>query len=135
MNNRSATHIDEHVGNRMRTRRILVGMSQEKLGEKLGLTFQQIQKYERATNRISASRLYEIARILGVQVSFFFEGLEPEGEGSGLTEDSASYSTDMITTAEGIRLNRDFNRIANSGTQKSLLQLVNALAEKAQDED
>ena len=77
---RSPDPIDIHVGNRVRVRRILIGMGQEKLGEELGLTFQQIQKYEKGANRIGASRLYRISRILNVPVQFFFEDIPGEGE-------------------------------------------------------
>jgi len=76
MTKKNPNPIDIHVGNRVRMRRMLVGMSQEKLGEKLGLTFQQVQKYEKGSNRVSASRLYHMAMILGVPVQFFFDDLE-----------------------------------------------------------
>ncbi|MGE0845299.1 MAG: helix-turn-helix domain-containing protein [Flavobacteriaceae bacterium] len=128
MNSRSATPIDEHVGNRMRVRRIMVGLSQEKLGELLGLTFQQIQKYERATNRISASRLFEIARILEVPVSFFFEGLDQEAR--GLNERGDPYDADFPATAEGLRLNRSFARISDPSVQRKIVELVATLAER-----
>ncbi|MDH3740939.1 MAG: helix-turn-helix domain-containing protein, partial [Hyphomicrobiales bacterium] len=75
MTRRNPNPIDVHVGNRVRMRRMLIGMSQEKLGERLGLTFQQVQKYEKGSNRISASRLYQMAQILGVPVQFFFEDI------------------------------------------------------------
>lgn len=109
-------------------RRILIGMSQERLGEQLGLTFQQIQKYERATNRISASRLFDIARILDVPISYFYEGLD-DGNGHGLAEPSHEYLADGLASAEGVRLNRAFQRIGDSNVQKRIVDLVNALAE------
>ena len=96
--------IDVHVGSRVRLRRMLVGMSQEKLGEMLGLTFQQIQKYEKGANRIGASRLYQIAQILGVAVQFFFDDM-PEGQkGDDLTGfadgDSTPYVMDFVSSSE-----------------------------------
>src|SRR5436189_681918 len=88
---RRANPVDVHVGSRVRLRRMMLGMSQEKLGESLGITFQQIQKYEKGTNRIGASRLQHIARVLTMPVSYFFEGapgmaaaLMPEGLGDGV---------------------------------------------------
>lgn len=75
MSGKSPNRIDVHVGSRLRTRRIIVGMSQEKLGDQLGLTFQQIQKYEKGLNRIGASRLYAISRIMGTSIQYFFEDL------------------------------------------------------------
>ena len=104
MARRDPNSIDVHVGNRVRMRRQLIGMSQEKLGELLGITFQQVQKYEKASNRISASRLHHVAQILGVPVQFFFEDLPVAGEGgfseeggdSGMATDEAG----MIATAD-----------------------------------
>ncbi|MCB1476397.1 MAG: helix-turn-helix transcriptional regulator [Rhodobiaceae bacterium] len=128
MNSRSATRIDEYVGNRMRMRRILVGMSQEKLGEQLGLTFQQIQKYERATNRISASRLFDIARILEVPIAYFYEGLDEAGDAASV-DTSFDYLADGQASAEGVRLNRAFQRIGDTNVQKRIVELVNALAD------
>ena len=81
VNPRKPNPVDVHVGGRVRLRRMLLGMSQEKLGEHLGLTFQQVQKYEKGANRIGASRLFELARILGVNVQFFFEDLPGIGNG------------------------------------------------------
>ena len=110
-------------------RRILVGMSQEKLGEQLGLTFQQIQKYERATNRISASRLFDIARILDVPVSYFYEGLVDGNGEDVLAEGPFDYLVDGHASAEGVRLNRAFQRIGDVNVQKRIVELVNALAD------
>src|SRR5215207_1732981 len=95
---------DRHVGSRVRMRRIMLGMSQEKLGDALGLTFQQVQKYEKGTNRIGASRLQHIARILQVPISFFFEGApEIPGQATGLSEaPSPAYVADFLATSEGL---------------------------------
>ncbi len=122
--------IDKHVGARVRMRRMLAGVSQEKLGEALGLTFQQVQKYEKGTNRISASRLQNIAKILGVPVSFFFEGA-PLGESliGGMGEASSpSYVADFLSTSEGVQLNKAFIRITDAKVRRKVIDLVEALA-------
>jgi len=126
--------IDRHVGSRVRMRRILLGMSQEKLGEALGLTFQQVQKYEKGTNRIGASRLQQISKTLNVPPSFFFDGAPTdEGAGSahsvsGVAEESSTYVFDFISTAEGLALNKAFARIQDPKVRKRIIDLVNSLA-------
>jgi transcriptional regulator with XRE-family HTH domain len=125
--------IDRHVGSRVRLRRMLLGVSQEKLGEALGLTFQQIQKYEKGTNRISASRLQNIAKILGVQVSFFFEGAPlgdaGVGAGSGMAESAGpGYVADFLSTSEGVQLNKAFIRITDPKVRRRVIDLVESLA-------
>ncbi len=126
--------IDVHVGSRVRLRRMLVGMSQEKLGEKLGLTFQQIQKYEKGANRIGASRLFQIAQILGVPVQFFFDdmaaGTNPLDEGFGEAE-STPFVMDFVNSSEGLQLNRAFTSISDSKVRKRLLDLIKSLSEEA----
>src|ERR1700759_5261585 len=107
--------IDKHVGSRVRMRRMMLGMSQEKLGDALGLTFQQVQKYEKGTNRIGASRLQQIAHILQVPVEFFFEGA-PGAQISGRRGDdgdapSPAYVSDFLATSDGLALTRAFMRI------------------------
>lgn len=123
--------IDKHVGSRVRMRRMMLGMSQEKLGERLGLTFQQVQKYEKGTNRIGASRLQQISAILSVPVAFFFEGA-PSGEGTasgGFQEgQSPSYVADFLSTTEGLSLNRSFLRIKDPKVRRKVVELVRALA-------
>ena len=126
--------IDRHVGSRVRLRRMLLGVSQEKLGEALGLTFQQIQKYEKGTNRISASRLQNIAKILGVQVAFFFEGA-PLGDagggggGGGMAESAGpGYVADFLSTSEGVQLNKAFIRITDPKVRRRVIDLVESLA-------
>jgi transcriptional regulator with XRE-family HTH domain len=101
--------IDKHVGARVRMRRVLVGLSQEKLGDALGITFQQIQKYEKGTNRIGASRLQEASKILGVPVNFFFEGAQAESDMlSGFAEGEANgYVADFASSATAQRIHED----------------------------
>lgn len=128
--------IDRHVGSRVRMRRVILGMSQEKLGEALGLTFQQVQKYEKGANRIGASRLQQISRTLDVPPAFFFEGapsFETVANGEdgriGVSEDSHStYVADFLSTAEGLHLNMAFARIHDPKVRKRIIDLVTALA-------
>lgn len=124
--------IDRHVGSRVRMQRILMKMSQEKLGEALGLTFQQVQKYEKGLNRIGASRLQQISKTLNVPPSFFFEGAPALGaaEGNGgFAESSSQYVVDFLSTAEGLHLNRAFARIKDPKIRKRVLDLVTTLAD------
>ncbi|MGX1790228.1 helix-turn-helix domain-containing protein [Bosea sp. NPDC055332] len=122
--------IDRHVGSRVRMQRMLVGVSQEKLGEALGLTFQQVQKYEKGTNRISASRLQQIAKMLGVPVAFFFEGAPSDETTAGGFADAAAttYVADFLTTSEGVQLSKAFVRIKNPRVRRRVIDLVEALA-------
>ena len=113
--------IDAHVGSRLRKRRRMLGMSQEKLGEALGLTFQQIQKYERGINRMGASRLQQAADLLGVTVPFFFEGAD-DGPYKGAL--SPSYIDDFVSREEGQRLARAFMRIQRSALRLVIVKLV-----------
>ena len=121
---------DIHVGGRIRMRRNMLGMSQEKLGEKLGITFQQIQKYEKGTNRVGASRLQAIASILDVPVAFFFAdapGQEPT-ELTGMSEGKSHFVVDFINSGEGLQLNRAFARITDAKIRRRIIDLVKALA-------
>jgi transcriptional regulator with XRE-family HTH domain len=128
--------IDRHVGSRVRMRRILLGMSQEKLGEALGLTFQQIQKYEKGTNRIGASRLQQISRTLNVPPAFFFDGAPMHDESAPDNADqlavaepsSSTFVLDFIATAEGLHLNKAFARIRDAKVRKRIIDLVVTLA-------
>ncbi len=127
--------IDRHVGSRVRMRRILLGMSQEKLGEALGLTFQQVQKYEKGTNRIGASRLQQISTTLNVPPSFFFDGAPihdgaERGELAVGEETNSSYVLDFIATTEGLNLNKAFARIQDPKVRKRIIDLVASLAEE-----
>ena len=122
--------VDKYVGSRIRMRRIMLGMSQERLGESLGLTFQQIQKYEKGTNRVGASRLQQISEILQVPVAFLFEG-GPGGAiaGNGLNEaPSPAYVSDFLATSEGLALTRAFTRISDSKLRRSIVDLVEQIA-------
>ena len=130
-NKKKPNPIDIHVGSRVRLRRNILGMSQAKLGEHLGITFQQIQKYEKGTNRVGASRLQAISSILGVPVAFFFEDAPGFDSSSrqGLSEDSsASYVVDFVNSAEGLQLNRAFVRINDPKVRRRLVDLVRSLA-------
>jgi transcriptional regulator with XRE-family HTH domain len=122
--------IDRHVGSRVRMRRMLIGMSQEKLGEALGLTFQQVQKYEKGTNRIGASRLHRIASVLGVPVEFFYEGA-PHGStaATGFAEPSSStYVSDFLSTGEGVQLVKAFLAIKDPKIRRKVVELMIVLA-------
>jgi transcriptional regulator with XRE-family HTH domain len=126
--------IDKHVGSRVRMRRMMLSMSQEKLGDALGLTFQQVQKYEKGTNRIGASRLQQISNILQVPVAFFFEGA-PHGQLAGTRHDhvgeapSPAYVSDFLATSDGLALTKAFTRIADSKLRRRIVDLVEQIAD------
>jgi len=124
--------IDKHVGSRVRMRRMMLGMSQEKLGDALGLTFQQVQKYEKGTNRIGASRLQQISHILQVPVSFFFDGapaVQLGGRTEGLSEaPSPAYVSDFLATSDGLALTKAFMRITDSKLRRRIVDLVEQIA-------
>src|SRR5579862_52598 len=115
--------IDTHVGSRVRMRRLLLGMSQEKLGDELGITFQQVQKYEKGTNRISASRLQTISDILQVPVSFFFEGAPNTTVGEVRAADalSTTYVSDFLATSDGLKLAGAFRRISDAKLRRCIV--------------
>jgi len=124
--------VDVHVGQRIRARRILLGMSQEKLGHAVGLTFQQIQKYEKGTNRVSASRLFQFAQTLHVPVSCFFEGLDNEGmpttvHGASKRAALATMPNDL-SRRETLELVRAYYRIDDPNIRSSIVRLLNNLA-------
>lgn len=125
--------IDIHVGSRVRLRRTMMSMSQEKLGDALGITFQQIQKYEKGTNRIGASRMQQISAALKVPVAFFFEDA-PTHTGTpatGMAEaSSTSYVVDFLSSPEGIQLNRAFVRISNPAIRRKIVDMVKTLADE-----
>src|SRR5437016_12487453 len=122
--------IDKHVGRRVRMRRKMLAMSQEKLGAALGLTFQQVQKYENGTNRMGASRLQQMSHILQVPVEFFFEGApnasEPHGSGSAL---SVAHIDDFVSNSDGLRLIRAFMRIDNAAVRRRVAMVVQEIAD------
>lgn len=131
VNKKKPNPIDIHVGSRIRLRRTMLGMSQERLGESLGITFQQIQKYEKGTNRVGASRLQNISSILNVPVSFFFEDApgDSHGEQSGMAEAAGpNYVVDFLSSSEGLQLNRAFVRIEDPKVRRKLIELAKALA-------
>ncbi len=128
--------IDKHVGSRVRMRRMMLGMSQEKLGDALDLTFQQVQKYEKGTNRIGASRLQQISHILQVPVSFFFEGapLLPGQSASGMSEaPSPAYVSDFLATSDGLSLTKSFMRIKNPKLRRRIVELVEQMVGEEKD--
>src|ERR1700742_3290683 len=123
--------IDRHVGSRVRMRRMMLAMSQEKLGDALGLTFQQVQKYEKGTNRIGASRLQQISTILQVPVAFFFEGAPDMGDGSrSLAKDAPSpaYVSDFVATSDGLALTKAFMQISDVKLRRRIVDLVEQIA-------
>jgi transcriptional regulator with XRE-family HTH domain len=122
---KSPNQIDKHIGSRVRARRIMLGMSQERLADALGLTFQQVQKYEKGVNRVGASRLLQIAGILDVNIEFFFEGL-PGIQAGGFSGDSLV--AEFLTRSESDRLVRGFLRLKDDEARKKVADLVDWLA-------
>ncbi|MCP4779560.1 MAG: helix-turn-helix transcriptional regulator [Hyphomicrobium sp.] len=131
-NARRANPIDVHVGSRVRLRRMLMGMSQEKLGEHLGLTFQQIQKYEKGINRIGASRLFDLSQVLAVPVQYFYEELPAvvaESGAAGFGErPSENYTVEFLGSREGLELNKAFARIGDIRIRRAIVELIRSLA-------
>jgi len=132
---RKPNPVDVHVGSRVRYRRMIVGMSQEKLGEKMNLTFQQIQKYEKGTNRIGASRLFQLSKILDVPVGYFFEDAFPNSAPApalhGMHEpEQETYLLDFLNSREGLDLNRAFAKIQDPKVRRRVIDLVRALSEE-----
>lgn len=117
--------VDRHVGLRIRFRRKELGISQEKLADSIGLTFQQVQKYERAANRVSASKLWEVARALNTTITYFYEGLPAEGD---LRRSSGPSLEDFLLSSEGMELARYFPQIQQPGVRRQILELVRAMA-------
>lgn len=130
MANKKSNPIDAHVGSRVRLRRMLVGLSQEKLGDQMQLTFQQIQKYEKGVNRVGASRLFHLSQILEVPVQFFFEGA-PSADGStesGFAESNTeAFLYEFLNTRDGLELNRAFVKITDAQVRRSVVDLVRSL--------
>lgn len=127
---RAANAVDRRLGQRVRTRRLEIGMSQERLAETLGVTFQQVQKYEKGVNRIAASRLFDIAGALEMPVSRFFEGLTSARLG-GVAEEGESFIHDALATPEGAQLMSLFASIQSQKVRRRIVELVRALAEEA----
>ena len=128
--------IDVHVGSRIRLRRTLTGMSQERLGEALGLTFQQVQKYERGVNRVGASRLYDLSRVLDVPISFFFDDMpDTSGNGNGSTHvagfaergEFGGHADDPLAKRETLELVRAYYRITDAAVRKRVFDLIKSM--------
>ena len=136
MPKKQANPVDVQVGNRIRIRRMLIGMSQERLGDLLGLTFQQVQKYEKGVNRVGAGRLFEVARILGVPIEFFYEGVDAQVAGNrGFAEPDASPPVmAFVSSGEGLQLSLAFMKIKDPKVRKRVLDLVKSLGEEGEKE-
>jgi transcriptional regulator with XRE-family HTH domain len=120
---KTASPIDAHVGSRLRLRRVMLGLSQEKLAAAFGLTFQQVQKYEKGVNRMGASRLQQAADILQVTVPFFFEGAQG-GHEPNETAPSSAYVNEFVSSEDGLRLIKAFMRIARPAVRHRIVNLV-----------
>lgn len=128
MSARGPTSIDQHVGARLRLRRSMLEMSQSELGDKLGVTFQQIQKYERGTNRIGASRLFNVSRVMEVPVAYFFEGLDESGS-SELPGTESDTLYDFIASPDGLALASAFSGIADQTVRRRVIDLLRSLSD------
>ena len=129
MPKKQANPVDAHVGHRVRLRRMLIGMSQERLGELLGLTFQQVQKYEKGINRIGAGRLFEVSGILGVPISFFYDDIQSGTAADGFAEgDEPPPVMEFLSSGEGLQLSLAFMRIKDPKVRRRILDLVRSLA-------
>lgn len=128
---RAANAIDRKIGQRVRSRRLEIGMSQERLAELLGVTFQQVQKYEKGVNRIAASRLYDIASALDMPAARFFENLS--GTRPGVAESRQEFVDDIMATPEGMQLMSLFSAIKSLKVRRRVVELVKALSEEASD--
>lgn len=134
---RSPNPVDLHVGSRIRMRRKLLGVSQERLADDLELTFQQVQKYERGANRVSASKLYEIAKSLQTSIAYFFEGLNDPAtaKADGMTDSGAEdFIHEFLMTPEGLELAVKFPKIKRRNVRRRILDLVRDMAEEEEDE-
>ncbi len=126
--------IDVHVGSRMRLRRTLLGMSQPKLGEAIGLTYQLVQKYERGSTRVGASRLFDLARVLDVPVGFFFDDMSDDvaarspGQSKGTASEAVDVGPDPMAKRENLDLVRAYYNIHDASLRKRLFELIKALA-------
>lgn len=131
---RKPNPIDIHVGGRIRLRRMMSGLSQEKLGEQMGLTFQQIQKYEKGANRVGASRLFQLAKVLEVPISYFFDDLETEHVRElqvGFAESkSQDFVLEFLNSREGLELNRAFVKIQDPQVRRRVIDLIRSLSEE-----
>ena len=131
-NTKSPNAIDVYVGSRMRMRRMMLGMTQQRLGQALGITFQQVQKYEKGVNRMGSSRLQQAVHVLGVDIPFFFEGAPVTAAGRHARETAApspDYVNEFVSTLDGLRRIKAFMHIGNSAMRRSIVALVDELAE------
>jgi transcriptional regulator with XRE-family HTH domain len=125
--------VDTYVGKKLRAKRTIIGMSQEDLGRLVGVSFQQIQKYEKGLNRVGASRLYEISKILNTSISYFFEYIETplvngQGLSTSLSEDAAKFQYDNITNKEVLNLVRSYTKIKNTLIRRKIMSLIRSLS-------
>jgi transcriptional regulator with XRE-family HTH domain len=127
--------VDRHVGLHIRMRRKALGISQERLAEALGLTFQQVQKYERGANRVSASKLFEIARALKTNVAYFYEGLEEESQEPAARGFIGANAQQFLLTPEGLELAATFPKLRRASLRRKVLDLVRAVAEMDVEEE
>lgn len=133
---RSPNPVDIHVGTRVRLRRQVMKMSQEKLGDELGVTFQQVQKYERGANRVGASRLWKMAQVLGVPVNFFFEGLGDYLPMDGFAEErQRPVVYDFINSTDGVALAMAVSKIKSKPVRRRILELARSLAGETDEEE
>jgi transcriptional regulator with XRE-family HTH domain len=130
LSKKAPNSIDRHVGNRVRMRRLMLGMSQEQLGEALGLTFQQVQKYEKGTNRVGASRIQQISEILQVPVSFLFDGIRTDSSRVDDLSEAPSYVSEFLSTSQGLALIRAFSGITDPKLRRSIVELVEQIASR-----
>jgi len=133
MTKRAPNPIDKHVGSRIRMQRLLLHMSQQALAGELGLTFQQVQKYEKGANRVGASRLQQIASALKVTPAFFFEGIPagPDEKRHGAREPMPEFISDFLASADGLALVKAFMRIADAKLRRSLVTFVEEIRPEA----
>jgi len=127
-------HVDVHVGKRLRLRRTILGLSQEAIGNAIGVTFQQVQKYERGVNRMGASRLFEFSKILSVPVSYFFEEMDKQGGAhhtplAGVAEEAPGFEHEKMSSRETLEMMRSYYRISDPLARKRIFELIKALAD------
>ena len=139
---RVANPVDIHVGSRIRLRRKVLRMTQEQLGEQLGVTFQQVQKYERGSNRVGAGRLFSLAKSLDVPITYFFEGLpdfhyvqEDSSDLEAAEPDQPDFIYEFIRSPDGLELAKAFSKIGKKSVRRKLLELARSLADDPEDED
>jgi transcriptional regulator with XRE-family HTH domain len=134
---KQASEIDAYVGRRVRLRRMLIDMSQEKLGALLGLTFQQVQKYEKGVNRIGAGRLFEMSKMLGVKIDYFYDGVDEEKSSSvsrnGADKNDNPPVMEFVSSGEGMQLSLAYMRIKDAKLRKRVLELVKEIADERRD--